>query len=76
MEMKEDVKQTLISPSDIILVLFVKWMDLVDEMRLSHTGQIHEHHSGIEAEFAVIGVSSESVVPAHVFVFVFGRKSR
>lgn len=72
--MKQYVEQTLITPRYVVLVSVVEWVNLVDEMKFAHAGQVHEHDARVEAERAVEGMTRETIVPAHVGILVFGRE--
>ena len=75
MEMEENVEQALVTPSDVVLVGVVEWQNLFDKLELSHPGEVHEHDARVEAQSTVVGVPSESVVPAHIGFFMFRRQS-
>ncbi len=76
MIVKENIQQALIAPRYIVLVLLIEREHFFDELELAHSSQIHEHDTRVEAELAVVGMSSESIVPAHVGVLVLGRQRR
>ena len=76
MKMEKYIKQTLIAPSDIILILFVNRVHFVYEINFSHSAQIHKHNARVKTELAVVGMTRESIVPALEGLFVLRRKCR
>lgn len=74
--MKQNVDQILIAPRDLQLVLLVQWQYVVHPVEVTHARQVHQHHTGIDAQRAVKRMPRESIVPADVFVLVLRRQAR
>lgn len=76
MKVEQNVQQTLVAPSDVVLVDIVERKKFIDKIELSHSGEIHEHDARVEAKLAIVGMPRKSIIPAHVGIFVFGRQGR
>jgi hypothetical protein len=72
--MKEYIKETLIAPGYVILVLLVQGKHFVNEFEFPHASQIHEHDTRVETELAVVRMTCEPIVPSHICILVLGRQ--
>ena len=73
-EMKVNIQQTLIAPCNIIFVFSIECEYFVNKIGFSHSRQIHEHYARVKSQSAVVRMPGKSVIPAHVFHFVFWRQ--
>lgn len=76
MIVKYYVDDILVAPGDLQSVLLVYRNHVVGPTKLPHSRQVHQHHSGIDAQLAVIRMFGESVVPAGVGILVFRAEGR
>lgn len=71
---EDDVDDVLVAPGDLHPVLLVDGDDVLGPLEVAHPGEVHEHDARVDAEFAVVGMTGEAVVPAGVRVLVLGAQ--
>lgn len=76
MMVKYYVDDVLIAPGNLQSVFLVYGNHVVGPTKLPHSRQIHQHHSGIDAQLAIVRMLGESIVPAGVGILVLGAEGR
>ena len=63
MKVEVDIQEVLIAPRDIVPVHLVMVLDFLQPIGCPDPGQMHEHHSGVDAQHTRVGVSGKPVIP-------------
>lgn len=71
MKMKKNIQQALVTPWYRSFVLCIQWKNLLDKLEFSHSSQIHQHYARVQAEFAIIRMPGESIIPSHIGILMF-----